>query len=398
MNGTLRVLIVEDSENDAFLLSRKLKKGGYDIFWKRVDTEKAMSECLQSESWDVILADYTMPNFSGLDALQLLKESNLDIPFIIVSGAIGEETAVATMKAGASDYLLKDKLSRLIPVIERELKEANIRAAKRREEEARVRLEKELQQAKELAELANQRKSRVLAFVAHELKNPLNAVQTFSEILEKGHTQGKVDDSLLEMIKGITTACQHIRGLMNDILDIAPIEAGQIKLQYEIVDLKSLLLDEVRIIVEEAAKQRHIQINYFIDPNISLVRVDPKRIRQILINLLSNAIKYTHEADVIYCRVTENSKGFDILVEDHGPGIPENELKSLFLEYYRVKNIFSIQKEGLGLGLALVKNLVELHQGSIQVESILGQGTTFSVHLPKTLKVLADKAVLETIR
>lgn len=382
MTKTLRILLVEDSENDAFLLSRQLKRGGYEVCLNRVETEEAMRNCLLTETWDVILADYNMPHFSGLDALRLLKESNLDIPFIIVSGAIGEETAVATMKAGAHDYLLKDKLSRLVPAIERELKDAKVRAAKRSEEEARLRLEKELKQAKELAELANQRKSRVLAFVAHEFKNPLKAIETFTEILGKG----QLDEQQYGLIKGIETACQHIRGLMDDILDIAPIEAGHIELHNEIVDLK-VLIDEVQLILQETAKQRKVVINYLIQPDMPLLYVDPKRIRQIFINLLSNAIKYTHEGDTVNFQAIQTNHGVEIRVEDHGPGIPEDELKNLFQEYYRVKNMFSSQKEGLGLGLALVKKLVELHEGTINVQSQVGQGTSFIIHFPCTLKV-----------
>jgi signal transduction histidine kinase len=383
MNQLLRVLIVEDSENDTLLLCRELQNAGFALHWQRVDTEVKMRSCLLAEPWDLILSDYNMPRFSGMEALCLYKDSGLDIPFIIISGAIGEETAVATMKAGAHDYVLKDKLSRLIPAIQRELKEAAVREAKRQEEESRIRLEQELRQAKELAEIANQRKSRVLAFVAHELKNPLKAIQTMSEILQRGKSQGQLNDGQLELVQAISTACQHIRGLMDDILDIAPIEAGQIELHYENVDLASLL-DEVRLILSESAKQRDITFAYHIEPNLGLLRIDPKRVRQIFINLFSNAIKYTHAGDTVNLTATKTAAGVELQVEDHGPGIPENELKCLFMEYYRVKNSLSRQNEGLGLGLALVKKLVELHQGDIQVESTVGRGTSFKIFFPNS--------------
>jgi signal transduction histidine kinase len=390
----LRVLLVEDSENDAFIISRELTKGGYDLSCERVDTEEGMRQKLREAIWDVILADYSMPMFNGLEALKILQESGLDIPFIIVSGAIGEETAVATMKAGAHDYLLKDKLHRLVPAIERELKEVQVRQAKREEEEARLQLEKKLQQAKDVAEAANQRKSRVLAFVAHELKNPLKAVETFAEILEKDYAREKLDNNQLTLVQGISTACHHIRELMNDILDIAPIEAGQIVLHYETVDLKTLL-DEVRIIVGEAARQRNITLQFEIEPDFPLLRVDPKRIRQIFINLFSNATKYSHADDVVQLHACQKDGGLEITVSDHGPGIPEAELNKLFLEYYRVQNTLSKQNEGLGLGLALVKNLVELHEGEIKVESILGEGTTFIISLPGSAKAFAKSSASE---
>ena len=128
MSKLLRVLIIEDSEDDAELLAIALERGGYRIVHQRVDTQAGMETALQnSVTWDVILADYSMPQFSALAALEVLKEWQLDLPFIIVSGKIGEDTAVAAMKAGAHDYLVKGHLSRLLPAVERELREAVLR-------------------------------------------------------------------------------------------------------------------------------------------------------------------------------------------------------------------------------------------------------------------------------
>ncbi len=129
MSKLLRVLIVEDSEDDAELLAIELERGGYDVIYQRVDTKTDMKIALEEpQSWDIVLADYSMPQFSAIAALELLKEWDLDLPFVIVSGKIGEDTAVAAMKAGAHDYLVKGKLSRLIPAVERELREAILRA------------------------------------------------------------------------------------------------------------------------------------------------------------------------------------------------------------------------------------------------------------------------------
>jgi len=136
MSTPLRLLIVEDSEDDALLLLRELKRGGYDPAFERVDTSPAMEKALEQQTWDIILCDYNMPQFSALDALDLLKEKRIDIPIIIVSGTIGEETAVATMKSGAHDYIMKDNLTRLVPTVERELREVEIRSSQRRAEKA----------------------------------------------------------------------------------------------------------------------------------------------------------------------------------------------------------------------------------------------------------------------
>ena len=122
----LRVLVVEDSADDAELVVRLIKKGGYSVYHERVDTAQQMRDALKNNVWDIIISDYKMPGFSGIKALGILNECGLDIPFILVSGTIGEELAIEAMRKGANDYLMKDNLSRLVPAIEREIKECKI--------------------------------------------------------------------------------------------------------------------------------------------------------------------------------------------------------------------------------------------------------------------------------
>ncbi len=144
MPEKLQVLIVEDSEDDAMLLARELRRQGYDLSWERVETAQGMSSALE-RPWDVILSDYKMPRFSGIEALELLQDRGLDLPFILTSGAIGEETAVAAMRAGAHDYLMKDSLTRLGAAIDREIKEATRRREKLRAEREVIRTKDELE-------------------------------------------------------------------------------------------------------------------------------------------------------------------------------------------------------------------------------------------------------------
>ena len=141
MNILLRVLIVDDSDDDAKLMIRQLHKGGYDPKWERVETAKAMEAALDRGQWDVILCDYKMPSFSAPAALKLVQDKNIDLPFIIVSGAIGEGTAVDAMKSGAHDYLMKDNLAKLVVAIEREIREAKMRQEKKKAEEMLIKSE-----------------------------------------------------------------------------------------------------------------------------------------------------------------------------------------------------------------------------------------------------------------
>ena len=147
MGKPLRVLMVEDSEDDALLVIRALKKGGYEPEYERVETAEAMRAALREKAWAVILCDYQLPQFSGLAAIALLKETHIDIPLVIVSGAIGEETAADCMRLGAHDYVMKGNLPRLVPAIDRELKEAESRIRRRRAEEGLKKVQRLLAEA-----------------------------------------------------------------------------------------------------------------------------------------------------------------------------------------------------------------------------------------------------------
>ncbi|MCJ7631981.1 PAS domain S-box protein, partial [Candidatus Bathyarchaeota archaeon] len=136
MGKPLRVLVVEDSEDDALLLMRELQRGGYEPVFERVATEETMMAAITNQTWDIIISDYVLPHFSGLEALRLLQKSGRDLPFIIVSGKISEEIAVETMKAGAHDYMSKSNLKRFVPAVERELGEAKMRLERWQTEKA----------------------------------------------------------------------------------------------------------------------------------------------------------------------------------------------------------------------------------------------------------------------
>lgn len=142
MSASLRVLIVEDSDNDALLTISELRQGGLTPQWERVETAQAMRSALKKKAWDIIISDYQLPRFGGMEALAIRNEICPDVPFVIVSGAIGEDVAVAAMKKGANDYLLKGHLKRLPAAVERELRDAAERQARKKAEEAVSRLQK----------------------------------------------------------------------------------------------------------------------------------------------------------------------------------------------------------------------------------------------------------------
>jgi DNA-binding NtrC family response regulator len=153
MPRPLRLLHIEDSEDDAAILARKLRQGGYEPHVTRVSTPGAMHAAIRDHRWDLVIADWNLPQFSALFALEELKRAELDLPFIIVSGMIDEETAVEAMKAGAHDYVMKNNLNRLVPAIEREVREADARRKRRKTEAALQEIEQRLELAIEGANM-----------------------------------------------------------------------------------------------------------------------------------------------------------------------------------------------------------------------------------------------------
>jgi len=173
MHIPLRVLLIEDSQDDALLLLHELRRCEYDPVFERVDTPASMQAALEGQTWDVIIADYSLPRFSAMDALALCKERAIDAPFIIVSGTIGDEKAVAAMKAGAHDFLTKGNLVRLGPAIQRELREVEIRRACKRAETA-------LQKANEELEAKVAERTRALVRANLQLRKAIHKLKKFS--------------------------------------------------------------------------------------------------------------------------------------------------------------------------------------------------------------------------
>ncbi|MGA1196766.1 MAG: ATP-binding protein [Candidatus Latescibacterota bacterium] len=240
----------------------------------------------------------------------------------------------------------------------------------------------ELTSAYEEIQKSSQMKSQFLAHMSHELRTPLNAVIGFSEILED-KTFGDLNEKQSRYVHNILTSSRHLLELINEILDLAKVESGEMQLvltEFLIEDC----LDQVTEVVRPLASNKSIVLNHDIDPELGLIRGDEGRIKQILYNLLSNAIKFTPEdgrVDVLAAR-RENGT-LEIAVADTGIGIKKEHQELIFSEFRQVEETYSRRYEGTGLGLALTRRLVELHNGSIWVESVLGEGSTFTFTIPQ---------------
>jgi len=247
--------------------------------------------------------------------------------------------------------------------------------------------------AQEEAERANRVKSQFLASMSHELRTPLNAILGFSELLSDD-TTGRFDEATRRrFLDQIHSSGEHLLQLINDILDLSKVEAGQMELQLQPLELGSLI-DEARATVEPLAQSKSIALNAEPGPELHLI-ADAAKVKQMLLNLLSNAIKFTPNGGRIQIRGRRVDSWVEVAVRDTGIGIAAEDLGRLFTEFQQLDAGPGRQQEGTGLGLALTRRFAELHGGQVSVESTLGKGSTFTLRLPLEAKALRAPAPLE---
>ena len=380
LDRPLRVLIVEDSEQDARLLVRELRRGGYAPTVERVQTAADMRAALARQSWDIVLSDYDMPAFSAFAALAVLNDSGQDIPFIIVSGTIGEETAVEAMRSGAQDYMIKGNAARLLPAIQREVREAERRreriAERARNEEERDLLLMELREAV-------QARDTFLTIAAHELKTPLTALEIQIRLLQKadGRTRAAMSAQQLEhAVEMIARQTTRLHALIENFLAVVHITSGRTDLDRAPVDLR----DVVRDIVAHG-QLTHLGPEIVVNAQEAVGLWDRVRLEAVVANLVSNAVKFG-EGKPIRISVTCDGPVARIAVRDHGIGIPPEQQARIFEKFERA--VSERHYGGFGLGLWVVRQIVEAHGGSIHVASEAGQGSTFVVELPLSLQTV----------
>ncbi len=231
-------------------------------------------------------------------------------------------------------------------------------------------------------EIANQHKSDFLANMSHELRTPLNAIIGFSEVLLE-RMFGELNDKQEDYLKDIFSSGKHLLSLINDILDLSKIEAGKMELDLEHFDVAQALASAMAL-VRERAQTHGIALSLETDADMGDILADQRKFKQILLNLLSNAVKFTPDGGRVVVSAQVRQTMLEVSVSDTGVGIAAEEQGSLFEEFRQFGKGGASKAEGTGLGLALTKRFVELHGGSMQVQSTLGEGSTFSFTLPVT--------------
>ena len=368
----LRVLIVEDSKDDTDLLMDELRQGDFEPTWERVETAGAMEEALNKGDWDLVLSDYRMPRFDGLQAFKLLQERGIDLPFIIVSGVIGEETAIKALQEGVHDYLLKDNLMRLNSAIERGLRESRLRKEHRK-------LEKQLLQSRRLESIG-----LLAGGVAHEFNNLLTGMIGYSNLLLK---RWRSDESTAADLRQILNLADRGVRLTRQLLSFSrqqPVNPTVVHLNDLIENILSIL---ERLIGED------IELNNESKADPDRIRADFSQIEQVLMNLAINArdaLPGGGTLTIETANTTLSDEFADIhpeiqpgryvvlTVSDNGEGMDETTLENIFEPFFTTK----APGKGTGLGLSTVYGIVREHDGHIEVESAPGEGACFKIYLP----------------
>jgi signal transduction histidine kinase len=372
-----------------------------------------------AEAVDCILLDLVMPGLSGKETCRIIRGTPAwrDIPLIMHSAREERTAVIDGINAGADDYITKSADFGLLrarvraqlrrrqfedenrsirgQLLAKEMEAAENRVA-RELAEARAKLLAELQQANaelthakqtlevqnRVVEQANRMKSEFLANMSHELRTPLNAIIGFSQLLhderiEPGSPRHR------EYLGHVLSSSRHLLQLINDILDLAKIEAGKIVLTPEAFD-PARVVEEVVTVLRPSAQAKQLEVRVAIDRAVGQVVLDPARFKQVLYNYLSNAIKFSKERGNVSVRLLAEGEEFVIEVQDDGIGIAGADLGTLFVEFQQLKTGREKELVGTGLGLAFTKRLVEVQGGQVGARSELGRGSTFFARLPRS--------------
>ncbi|WMW22495.1 PAS domain S-box protein [Methanolobus mangrovi] len=244
----------------------------------------------------------------------------------------------------------------------------------------RKRAEKAMLMSKMEAEEANRTKSEFLATMSHELRTPLNAIIGYSQMLQED-SFGELNTKQKRFANHVSTSGKHLLELINDILDLSKVEAGKIELHFEEFDVNDIMRN-VYNIIGPLARKKHITIDFQVSKN-TRIYADKTRFKQIFYNLMSNAVKFTPEKGHVEVALTVEDKLLQLSVIDNGIGMNKEEQDKLFTPFYQVDSSMTRKYQGTGLGLSIVKNIVELHSGTIEVKSEAGKGSTFTIKLPR---------------
>ena len=370
----LRLLVVDDDAVDRQAVRRSLRSAALEAdVLEAASAEEALA-LVDAQAPDLVLLDYQLPGTDGLAVLGALRARGITVPVVALTGRVDQQTAVSMMKAGAADYLNKDSLTP--EILERSVRHALQVAAGERERQALLARE---QAAREEAQAANRAKDEFLATLSHELRTPLNSILGWTRLLTAGALDAAASRRALETIE------RNVRlqaKLIDDLLDISRVVTGKLTLERQPVSLAAIVGEAVES-HRPAAMAAGISLRYTVPEREQAVFGDQARLQQVVTNLLSNALKFTAERGAVDVTLEFDADEARLTIADDGIGIPAEFLPHVF-EQFRQADATTVRRQGgLGLGLAIVRRIVELHGGTVTAHSDgPGSGSSFRVTVP----------------
>jgi len=362
LNGNLRVLIVEDNPSDAELEIAELRRGGFNVASDLAQTRDEVSDHLAKNVYEVILADYNLPYFRGMETLDILREKGLSIPLILVTGALKSVTAVECVKQVATDYVLKENLTRLSVSVRRALEEARLRVERKRAQDELARKVDELARSNEDLEQ--------FAYVAsHDLQEPLRMVAAYTQLLAERY-RGKLDDNADKYIGYAVEGAVRMQALIEDVLAFSRV--GRNGHEHQATDCDSAV-DEAIKNLTAAVQESGVTVTR---SPLPILVADQVHLVHLFQNLIGNAIKFRgREPPVVKISAEKNGSEWLFTVADNGIGIAPEHKEFIFKIFQRLHT--RSEYSGNGIGLAICRKIVEQHGGRIWVDSEAGQGSTF---------------------
>ncbi len=371
MQEKLKIIMLEDLEEDAWLIGKALQKDKIDFTSVRVDSRDEFVDALDNFGADVILSDHSLPQFNSIEALKICQAKGMNVPFILVTGAVSEEFAVTCLKKGADDYILKSNLSRL-PL--------SIRYALRQREDERLRKEQNVKLRLQNIKLKklNSELDLFVYSTSHNLRSPLRSVTGLIN-LSKHELAQKNIEVLSEYLDMMEKSVSKLDETLGYILQYS--QSSRLRGDTEVIQFEKLLqniFDEVRYIDGYQTVSKNVNVHP--GPPFSCNKM---RLNMILLNLVSNAVRYCDAQKAgPYLKIEvfpEDTKAV-IVVEDNGIEIADELQARVFDMFYRATE----KSDGSGLGLYIVKETVERMNGSIVLESGKGNGTRFTISIPNS--------------
>lgn len=385
------VLVVDDDPVKLTALGSSLSGMGVGVVTADSGLE-ALRKLLVQE-FAVVLLDVNMPIMNGFATAEMIRRrpSSEHLPIIFVTAEeFADEARLKGYELGAVDYILSPVLPQILRAKVATFADLyRLREREYRYSEELLGMNEEIARKNLMLEQASRTKEEFLATMSHELRTPLNSIIGFSEMLKEGVT-GELTEEQREQVTLIFQSGKHLLSLIDDILDLSKIDANKLVLEPTEFSLPSLLANGLAVLRERAAKH-HIQLGLDIESGLQSITADERRLKQVLYNLLSNAVKFTEDGGRVTVTARRASRavgtnarceGVEIAVEDNGIGIDAADMAKLFQPFAQIDSSLGRRFEGTGLGLMIVKRLVELHRGSVEVRSELGKGSRFSVWIP----------------